>query len=479
MGARVTEVEAISAEKDTPSAAPDVCSRADPPASTFTAAPPTTFTNRAVAKAAGWEVGSQVVSMAIRLGSNLILTRLLYPEIFGLMSLLHGVLFVLALLSDVGLTQAVVASAREDRDFLDTAWTIHAIRGTGLWVASLFIAWPCAQLLNEPRMLWLLPLGNLTSLVHGLHSIKPWVMRRHMQFVPQIKLDMAANVLSTGTIIGMASMGFGISATLSGLFVQSIVGTVGSYFLPIKLPRPRFMIDPTARHEIMHFGRWIFFSSCLTAVINKGDQLLLGRLLGAAQLGIYQVALALSELPDILVGRVVSSILLPALAAVKNSAPQDFAKEYYRIRLWLDPLTFTAMGGLMGMSDWIIDLMYDDRYEAAAPMLRLLTLRVAIHVATSLCENTLFAQGQTQFGFRRNVFVSIFTLISIPIGNHFGGVQGLLWGTIVGRLTAFPALWPAAREANMLWLRREILPVPYMAFGYALGKFFVWLLPAV
>lgn len=469
----MTEVDAISAETETPSA-PSPVSNANP-----ASASPPEFTQRAVAKAAGWEVGSQVVGMAIRLGSNLVLTRLLYPEIFGLMSLIHSVLFVLALLSDVGLTQAVVASAREDRDFLDTAWTIHAIRGVGLWVVSVLIAWPVAQLLNEPRMVWLLPLGNIISLWHGFHSIKPWVMRRHMQFVPQIKLDLISNLLSVATMIGMAAMGFGIAATLAGLFVQSLFSTISSYFLPIKLPRPRFMIDPSAKSEILHFGRWIFLSSCLTAVINKGDQLLLGRLLGAAQLGIYQTALALAELPDILVGRIVSSILLPALARVKNHAPQDFAKEYYRIRVWLDALAFTAMGGLIGMSDWVIGLMYDDRYQAAGPMLRLLTVRVAIHVASSLCETCLFAHGQTQFGFRRNVFVSIVTLTAIPIGNHFGGIEGLLWGTIVGRLTAFPALWPAARKQKMLWIRREVLPLPYMAFGYALGTFFVWLLPAV
>ena len=441
--------------------------------------PQATYSASSVARAAGWEVGSQVVGMALRLGSNLILTRLLYPEIFGLMSLLHSILFVLALLSDVGLTQAVMASRREDRDFLDTVWTIHVVRGLGLWFTALLITWPCAKLLNEPALLWLLPVGASIAISQGLISLKPWVLRRRMRIVPLIKLELLGNVLCVATMITLARLGFGIGSTLAGLFVQSAVQCVGSYLLPIALPRPRLMIDPSAKAEIVHFGRWIFFSSCLTAVINKGDQLLLGRLLGATQLGIYQTALALSDIPELLVGRVVSSVLLPALARVKDAAPHEVASQYYRVRSWLDPLTFTAIGGLMGMSDWVIGWLYDDRYEGAAPMLRLLCVRTAIHIASSFCETCLFVQGQTMFGFRRNVFVSTVMMVAIPLGHHLDGVSGLLWGTIVARLTAFPALWPAAKEHGLLWLRRELLPLPCAAIGYGLGRLLVWLLPPV
>jgi len=465
----VSEAEAISTETEAQSAkAPKV--ESTPP-----------VTSKTLARAAGWEVGGQVVSLVIRLGSNLILTRLLTPEIFGLMALLHGLFFVMALLSDVGITQAVLVSRREDDDFLNTAWTMHSVRGLGLWLVSCAIAWPCGILLSEPRLSWLLPIGSIATLLSGFQSVKPWLLRRRMRSSTIAKLELFDQVQSVLILIVLAKLGFGIMATVGGMLISGSIRTILSYtpFYPIKAPRPRFTVDQTAKQEILNFGRWIFFSSCLTAVINKGDQLLLTRLVGAAQLGLYQTALVLAEVPDMLVGRIVSGVLLPALARVKNSTPAQFADEYYRVRLWLDAVTQTAIGGLIGMSDWVIGFLYDDRYAGAGAMMRVLAIRTAIHVSSGLCETALFAHGKTSFGFRRNVFVSAFTLLAMPIGHHLGGTQGLLWGTVLGRLTALPALSPAARENGMLRLSREALPLLWLGLGYGLGVFFVWLLPTV
>lgn len=431
-----------------------------------------------IGSAAGWEIGSQVFSLVLRLGGNLVLTRLLYPEIFGLMALMQSVSFVLYMLSDVGLSQAVIASARsDDPKFLDTAFTLQAIRGVLLFVVSCVLTVPCAHLLDEPRLLWLLPLGNFTALLHGFSSTKMFTLRRQMRLVPILKLEMASSLAGTVTIISLAYLGFGISAAIAGIYVTTLLATVSSHFLPGSTRRPKFMIEPEAKREIMHFGRWIFLSSCLTAGIHRGDQLLLGRFVGAAQLGIYQVALALSEVPDMLIGRVISGVLFPSLSQVHNESPKDFAKQYYRTRLWLDPPTFIAIGGLVGMAGWVIDLLYDERYQAAAVMLQILALRTAIHISSILCETCFFAQGESSFSFRRNAFVSVAMLVSIPIGHTLGGIEGILWATVLARAFAFPVLWPAAKKRGFLLLHREILPIGYLAIGYGLGRVFDWILP--
>ncbi len=432
-----------------------------------------------VAKAASWEVGAQVFSLVLRLGSNLILTRLLYPEIFGLMALTQSVSFMLFMLSDVGLSQAVIASSRsDDPRFLDTAWTLQVLRGVLLFVAGAVLTWPCAYLLDEPRLLWLLPLGNIATLIHGFSSTKLFTLRRQMQLVPILKLEMLTASAGAATIIALAYLDFGIAAPIAGIFVSTILTTVVSHLLPGSSRRPSFVLDPTAKREILHFGRWIFLSSCLTAGIHRGDQLLLGRFVGAAQLGIYQVALALSEVPDVLIGRVINGVLFPALAQVHNQAPADFAKQYYRTRLWLDPPTFLAIGGLVGMAGWIIDLLYDDRYSSAAVMLQILALRTAVQISSTLCETCFFAKGESSFSFRRNLFVSVAMLISIPIGHAVAGIEGILWATVVARAFAFPVLWPAAHARGFFRWQRELIPLPFLAAGYALGTLLQWVLPA-
>ncbi len=80
-------------------------------------------------------------SQIIRFGGNLVLTRLLMPEMFGVMAIVNMMMIGLIMFSDVGLLQNIVQSNRgEDLDYLNTAWTIQIIRGFVLFVIALMIS---------------------------------------------------------------------------------------------------------------------------------------------------------------------------------------------------------------------------------------------------------------------------------------------------------------------------------------------------
>jgi O-antigen/teichoic acid export membrane protein len=80
-------------------------------------------------------------SQAMRLASNLVLTRLLFPEAFGMMALVSVFIVGLTMFSDVGVGPSILQHRRgDDRDFLNTAWTVQVIRGGILWIMTLALA---------------------------------------------------------------------------------------------------------------------------------------------------------------------------------------------------------------------------------------------------------------------------------------------------------------------------------------------------
>ena len=96
--------------------------------------------NRAL-KAGSWNLVSLVASQVMRLGGNLIMARLLLPEMFGVMVIATTVSVLLHLLSDVGLRQNIIQSHRgDDPEFLNTAWTVQIIRGFVLFALTLLLA---------------------------------------------------------------------------------------------------------------------------------------------------------------------------------------------------------------------------------------------------------------------------------------------------------------------------------------------------
>jgi O-antigen/teichoic acid export membrane protein len=432
---------------------------------------------RKVAGGAVAEMFGYGMTNLIRLGSNLILTRLLFPEAFGLMAMIAVVLYGIWMLSDVGITQAVVMSPRgDDQDYLDTAWTLQVVRGLILWAAACALTYPVSLWYRQPEVLWILPCASFSAVIHGLASTRVFTLRRRVRVLPLQWMEIVTQLANVGVCVAGASLGYGVAALVAGQLTMAATTTIISHFLPGPTYRNRFRNDPQARHEILHFGRWIFFSSALTFVAIKGDALVFGRLFSSAAMGVYNIALMLAELPDQLASRLVDGVLFPALARVHNERPEAFADEYYRIRLWFDALLFTGLGGLAAMSGWLVDLMYDDRYAGAAGMIHVLAFRSAISMLCSLCEMCFVARGQSVFSFRRNLAVSITLFIAMPLGSHYGGLQGVLWGTVVARATGILVLWPSARKGGFLRFSRELLAVGYLAAGYAVGVGAVYVL---
>ena len=113
-------------------------------------------------KGAIWTIASYGSSQVIRFGSNLILTRLLLPELFGLMGLAYVFITGVHLFTDIGLGPSIIQNKRgEEPEFLNTAWTMQIIRSFIVWLCLIAITWPVANFYAEPRLLWLIPLISI------------------------------------------------------------------------------------------------------------------------------------------------------------------------------------------------------------------------------------------------------------------------------------------------------------------------------
>ena len=110
-------------------------------------------------------------SMALRVVSSLILTRLLMPESFGLMTLVSTLVVGISLFADIGMGPNVIQSPRgDDPVFLNTVWTLEVFRGLGIFVVCLLLAWPLSLIYHEPRLISLIPALAFSLVVNGFKS---------------------------------------------------------------------------------------------------------------------------------------------------------------------------------------------------------------------------------------------------------------------------------------------------------------------
>lgn len=375
-----------------------------------------------------WTILAQGAGQAMRLGSNLILTRLLFPEAFGLMALVSVILAGLQMFSDIGITPSIVQHKRgDDPRFLNTAWTISALRGMGLWIACCVLAYPAALFYDEPALLFVMPIAGLSTVVLGFQSTSLSTLNRHLALGVSNALNLASQFVSVTVMIVWAYLWPSVWALVAGSLAGHALKLIVSHTL-IKGPRNRLLWDHEAAVALFGFGKWIFLSTLLTFASKQADRLLLGKLVSLEELGVYSIALVWAVTPTETLLRLGQVVLFPVYARLKDMG-EGIGKTVNPVRRpicllggWL-----TAMLLLVGAE--MVGLLYDDRYARAGEMLQLLGVGVWFQVLTGTSGPALLALGNSKWLAASNIAkLAVFIPGVLLVFSHWGmlGVVGVL-----------------------------------------------------
>jgi O-antigen/teichoic acid export membrane protein len=426
-----------------------------------------------------FEIVGYGTQQVLRLASNLVLTRVLFPAAFGTASIVIVILTGLVMLSDIAVQSCVIQSPRGDEpSFLNTAFTVQAGRGALVAVIMVLLAKPASWFYRQPELEHLIQFGAVQLVLNGLHSTSVVTLRRKLRLGWVNGLDLFQTVVAFPITFLLARVFPGAWALVGGMVIASALYTIATHLLPIGY-RNRFHWDKTALAELSRFGRWVFGSSAVGFFGGQADRILMGRFLGAAWLGIYSVAANLSDAVGVVVGRLVNGVMFPVLSEAARAPGADIAKLYDGVRRRLDVVSMTTTGFLAGTGAWIVHLLWDDRYAAAGWILQILCVRVAITAILGPSETCLFALGQTRYGFQRAVTRLVAAALFMPVGWFAGGVQGVIWGTVATEAATAFAIWPAAKRFGVLRLRRELQAVALFALAFALGRLLRGVLPSI
>jgi O-antigen/teichoic acid export membrane protein len=429
---------------------------------------------KALVRGSAFEMAGYGLAQLIRLGSNMLLSRLLFPEAFGLSALVNILNYGLQMLSDVGLPSMIIQSEHgDDTRFLNTAFTWQALRAGVLWIIATACAFPMALIYDHAELTRLVPFGALAILVYGFRSTAYYTKRRQMDLKSLMLLEIAAQVASVIAMVVWAQFDRSVWALLGGSVVSAVVQVGGSHLLKVGY-RNRFEWDKAHARSMMAFGKWVAGSSILTFVSQQGDRLLLGRFLGAASLGIYSIAVFLSSALGEATGRITHGVFFPAYSRVKLEGIERLREVFYRTRLLVDAGVLPALGVLYMLGPTVVHILYDARYEDAGWMLRVLVVRVALAALIEPYQFCLLAIGESRYAFYLNLSRTVALLLSVPLAFASFGVTGLVWGVALSEVPAFIVVyWGFARHGLSSPLHEARVPF-LVAAGFALG----WLLLA-
>jgi O-antigen/teichoic acid export membrane protein len=373
-----------------------------------------------------WTLIGYCASQVIRLAGNLVLSRLLFPEAFGVSALVAIFIQGLEMFSDVGITPCIVRSPRgESPEFLDTAWTIQAGRGLMLWTASALIAWPIAVFYGIPQLAALIPVAGVNAAIGGFYSTSLPLCTRRLQLGWVALVDVGGQVAALASMAYLAWRSPSVWALVIGGVVGSIVKLAIGHLILADRPN-RFRWDPSAVRELFRFGRWIFVSTLITFLAGQSDRLILGRLTALGQLGLYTTALSLSQVPQTLFAKLSYTVVYPTLAHLLHRPGGATKAGEIRLRLLLAAAPVCAATLVLGRP--VVRFLFDPRYAQAGTYLGLLALGTWFQVLHATYGSAIMAKGATKFlGGGVACRLAIFTAGAWPAYHWFGtsGVAAL------------------------------------------------------
>jgi len=439
---------------------------------------PLTFKQRVI-YAGGWNAAGFGVSQVVRLGGSLIMTRLLVPEMFGIMAIAGMVGTICALLSDVGVSPNIVQSRHGDEPaFLDTAWVVQIIRGMTVWIACLAVSgafylasrnemFPANSVYASAVLPLVIAVTSFSAVINGFRSTKMATALRNLDQRRLMQVEIIGQCAGLGVMIAVGVITRSIWALVAGGLVGPLMTTMLSHsWLPGH--GNRFRVDASALRELLGFGKWIFISSAVYVFANNGDRLLLGGYVNAQFLGLYAIASLIVAAVGGAFNRLFAAVWLPALSAVARSNPSRLRSAYYRLRVPGDLSLLFASGFLFACGPLLVSLLYDPRYAEAGSILRILALSL-FAVRYGVAQQVYLALGMSRYVTVISVaqFFSFYALV--PLLYRAAGVGGAIWAIALHGLATVPFHFFFGTKLRLNDVRRELLVLLAMPTGGACG----------
>ena len=422
---------------------------------------------------------------ALRLLSNVILTRLLFPEAFGMMALVQVVIAGAAMFSDLGFRGAIIQHKRgDDPDFLNTAWTLQILRGLLLMTIIMALAGPAARFYEEPMLADLLMLAAVVPLINSFDSTKTLTANRTLQMERLTVMMLGSQFIGVAVTISLAWWLGTVWALGIGLLVAPSLRMILSH-LWLEGHSNRLGLEKSAAWNLLTYGGFIFLASMGGFFVMHGDRAVLGKYVELDALAIYGIAALLAVVPRKLSHAIASKVIFPLYARRPPAESPSNRKKLNKARILVTvPLVFaSAVFAIFG--DLIVRILYDPRYESAGPYLVLLGLAGIPNIVTISYVQLPLASGHSAKFAMYQISAASIRLVLLLLLVPSYGLLGAIFTIPAAMLLIYPLLiymirpykaWDPSHDclallvwivlsAGVLWWNADVVRPVFEAVG--------------
>jgi O-antigen/teichoic acid export membrane protein len=404
-----------------------------------------------VVRGIGWKVVSQIVQQVSRIAVALVLARLLTPHDYGLAGMVLVFSSLIVVFSDLSFGSALVQRRHLTENDRSTVFWTAAAAGLAFTLIGIALAGALASFYGQPEVKGLFMALSLGFFVQALATTQTALLTREMNFRGLELRQMAGAVVGGAVGIAAAVKGMGAWAIILQQLTVTCVST--ALLWQFTRWRPRFIYSLESLRKLGGFSANVFGTRVLFYVNRNADNLLIGRFIGPAALGVYSVSYNVMLVPFDRIASPIQEVLYPAFSKLQDNADR-LGEAWLRVNRLVGAISIPALAGLVAVAPDFIPIVLGSKWEGAVRVIQILAWVGLLQSLQRLNSSILMARDRTGTLLGYSVVVVVTSLA--------GFVGGLHWG-IVGVATGF-AITSTFVEPYYTWLTGRSIGLSLTAF---------------
>jgi O-antigen/teichoic acid export membrane protein len=411
-----------------------------------------------------WSMTQKWGRAAITALTFVVLSRLLGPDAFGLVTLASVFIDFVEIFLDQGFSAAIIQRPQVDRKHLDTAFWISILTGGLLTVGNIAASGFIATFFHEPRLGPVLSWLSLAYIVNALSTTQLAILQRRLAFKSLAARSLAAAAVGGVVGIGMAFAGFGVWSLVGQNLAKSIAAAV--ILWSSSDWRPGFNVSVERYKELFGFGINIVGNNLLNVTIRHADDFLIGYFLGPTMLGLYTVGYQLLLIIIRLVTEVTNTVAFPAFSRLQHE-PERMRRAFYKVTQYTSVLSFPVFIGLALVSPEIVPAVFGAKWAQSIPVMQVLSIIGILQSVLFFNGSVLRASGKPNWEFAIMGLNALCSIIGFLVAVRWGIVAVAASFVITGYLIA-PVSYMAVRKQIQIDFRTylgQYVPPLVASFG--------------
>lgn len=373
--------------------------------------------------------GNQLINFSV----SIILARLLLPAEFGLIGMISIFMGIGGALVGSGLSASLVRTTDADQADYSTVFVFN-LAGSIIIYGTMFVAAPyIADFFHQPLLIDITRLYSLSFVISAFTAVQLARLQKNLDFKTGTKASLVSTLVSAVVGVTMAYSGFGV---MSLVWMGLTNATVNSAMLWVQSGwRPSLLFDRQKFRYHFGFGSRMMFSGILDILFTNAYTIIIGKFYAPAQLGYYNRANSLKQLPVSTFSGILNKVTYPLFAEIKNDDVRlkSVYKQIMKMVIFIIAPVLVMMAVL---AEPLFRFLFTEKWLPAVPYFRILCVAGILYPLHAYNLNILSVKGRSDLFLRLEIIKKILLLV-ILAGSFSFGIMGLIWGQVIFSVMAF------------------------------------------